>query len=67
MSEVSEAVTLVFFSFLMVAAGYEIKRRQQKLRAVYDVLDVETKHIAAGLELMVQQGELLPYTGETVA
>ncbi|PZN71702.1 MAG: hypothetical protein DM484_25820 [Candidatus Methylumidiphilus alinenensis] len=67
MSEVSEAVTLVFFSFLMVAAGYEIKRRQQKLRAVYDVLDVETKHIAAGLEQMVQQGELRPYTGETVA
>ena len=67
MSEVSEAVTLVFFSFLMVAAGYEIKRRQQKLRAVYDVLDVETKHIAAGVEQMVQQGELRPDTGETVA
>ena len=65
MSEVSEAVTLVFFSFLMVAAGYEIKRRQQKLRAVYDVLDVETKHIAASLEQMVQQGELRPYSGET--
>ena len=67
MSEVSEAVTLVFFSFLMVAAGYEIKRRQQKLRAVYDVLDGETKHIAAGLEQMVQQGELRPYIGETWA
>ena len=67
MSEVSEAVTLVFFSFLMVAAGYEVKRRQEKLRAVYDVLDAETKHIAAGLEQMVLQGELLPYSGETWA
>ena len=65
MSEVSEAVTLVFMSFLMVAAGYEIKRRQEKLRAVYDVLDLETKHIAANLEQMVLKGELRPYSGES--
>ena len=64
MSEASEAVTLLFMGFLMLAAGHEIKRRQRKLRAVYDVLDTETKHIAAGLEQMVAQGVLKPYTDD---
>ena len=67
MSEVSEAVTLVFMSFLMAAAAYEIKRRQRKLRAIYDVLDTDTKHITAGLEQLVAQGVLKPYTEDTWA
>lgn len=65
MSEVSEAVTLLFMSFLMAAAAHEIKRRQRKLRALYDVLDTETKHIAAELEQMVAQGALKPYTEDS--
>ena len=67
MSEVSEALTLFFAAILVAGAGYEIKRRQQKLRAVYDVLDTDTKHIAAELEQMIQQGALRPYTEDTWA
>lgn len=64
MGNVSEAIT-VFLGALMVAAiGYEIKRRQQRLREVYDVLDKDTRHVAHQLEDMIQQGKLNPYTEE---
>jgi len=67
MGQVSEAVTLFFAAVLVTTVGIEINRRKKKLRAVYDVLDKETKHIAAELEEMVQQGKLQPYTGDTWA
>ena len=67
MTEVSEALTVFFAAILVAAAGYEVKRRQQKLRAIYDVLDTDTKHIAAELEQMVQQGALRPYTEDSWA
>lgn len=67
MNNVSEAVTLFFAAVLIGALGFEINRRRKKLRQVYDVLDKETKHIAAELEGMVQEGALMPYTEETWA
>ncbi len=67
MTEVSEALTVFFAAILVATAGYEVKRRQQKLRAIYDVLDTDTKHIAAELEQMVQQGALRPYTEDSWA
>ena len=67
MGQVSEAVTLFFAAMLVAGIGFEINRRRKKLREVYDVLDKETKHIAAELEQMVQQGVLIPYTEETWA
>ena len=67
MSEVSEALTVFFAAILVAAAGYEVKRRQRKLRAIYDVLDTETKHIAAELEDMIRHGTLKPYEEETRA
>jgi hypothetical protein len=65
MGNVSEAVTVIFAAVMVAAVGYEVNRRQRKLRAIYDVLDVETKHIAAELEGMIRQGALKPYTEET--
>ena len=65
MSEATEAVTLFFAALMVAAVGYEVKRRQKKLRALYDVLDSETKHIAAELEAMIREGSLKPYAGET--
>lgn len=62
MSEASEAITVLFAALIIAATGYEIRRRQIKLRAVYDVLDTETRHIAVGLEQLVAQGVLKPYT-----
>ena len=65
MSQISETLTVLFAAFLIVAAGYEVNRRQKKLRAVYDVLDTETRHIAAELEGMIQSGALKPFVEET--
>ena len=65
MEKVSEAVTVFFAAVIIAAMGFEIKRRMNLLVEIYDVLDSETKHIAAELELMVQQGKLKPYTEDT--
>ena len=65
MEKVSEAITVLLAAAIIAGMGFEINRRRKKLRAVYDVLDTETKHIAAGLERMIQEGTLKPYTKET--
>jgi hypothetical protein len=67
MGQVSEALTLFLTAVVITTIGIEITRRQRFLREVYDVLDVETKHVVAELEGMVEQGKLQPYTGETWA
>ena len=66
MGEASEAVTVFFAAVMVAAIGYEIKRRQKRLHAIYDVLDKDTKHITANLEDMILKGELSPYTEESI-
>jgi hypothetical protein len=46
---------------------YEIDRRRRKLHEVFDVLDADDAQITAGLEDMVANGQLRPYTGATLA
>lgn len=65
MEKVSEAVTVILAAAVIAAMGFEINRRQKRLREMYDVLDSETKHVAASLEQMVQQGALMPYSEAT--
>jgi hypothetical protein len=65
MDKISEAVTVLFGAVVIAAMGFEINRRRKLLREVYDVLDSETKHVAATLEDMVSQGTLKPYLGAT--
>ncbi|WP_045226575.1 hypothetical protein [Methyloterricola oryzae] len=65
MDKVSEIVTTLFGAVVIAAMGFEINRRRKHLREVYDVLDSDTKHVAATLEEMVSQGALRPYLGET--
>jgi hypothetical protein len=67
MGQVSEALTLFLTAVVITTIGIEITRRQRFLREVYDVLDVNTKHVVAELEGMVEQGKLKPYTEETWA
>jgi hypothetical protein len=67
MGQVSEAVTLFFAAVLITTLGFEINRRKKNLRELYDVLDSETKHIAAELEQMIEQGKLKPYTEDSWA
>jgi hypothetical protein len=40
---------------------YEINRRRNKLRKVFNTFDKQESKIAAALEQMVQNGELRPY------
>lgn len=46
---------------------YEIERRRRKLHEVFDVLDADDAAITAGLEAMVESGELQPYAGAMLA
>ena len=46
---------------------YEIDRRRRKLHEVFDVLDADDARITAGLEAMVENGELQPYAGAMLA
>ena len=58
----------IFMSALAVGyLVYEIDRRQRKLHDVWDVLDEEDALLTEKLEVMVESGELQPYTGATLA
>ena len=53
-----------------LALGYivwEIERRRRRLHDVFDVLDEDDAAITAGLEAMVESGELQPYAGTMLA
>ena len=41
--------------------GYEINRRRNKLRKIFNTFDKEESNIAKALERMVESGELRPY------
>jgi hypothetical protein len=41
--------------------GYEINRRRNKLRKVFNTFDKEESTIADALEQMVESGQLRPY------
>ena len=46
---------------LALFLGYEINRRRNKLRKVFNIFDKQESKIADALEQMVQRGELRPY------
>lgn len=41
--------------------GFEVQRRRNKLREIFDVINKPESRIAETLEAMVARGELLPY------
>jgi hypothetical protein len=49
------AVALFYF-------GYEIERRRNKLRKIFNVFDREESEIATVLEAMVESGQLKAYS-----
>jgi cytosine/uracil/thiamine/allantoin permease len=67
MNQISEAVTAVFGVVMIAAVAFEIRRRRQKLRDLYDVLGAEEKHVAAELEAMIAAGAIHPHTEEMLA
>lgn len=41
--------------------GFEVNRRRNRLREIFNVVDKEESRIAEALEAMVERGELIPY------
>ena len=60
MGQVSEAITTIFGVVLLSAIAYEIRRQRKKLRALYNVLDEEDRHVVNELDQMVASGALQP-------
>jgi hypothetical protein len=48
-------------SCLALLLGYEINRRRNKLRKVFNTFDRQESKIADALEHMVESGQLKPY------
>lgn len=41
--------------------GFEVQRRRNKLREIFDLINKQESRIAEALEAMVARGELQPY------
>jgi hypothetical protein len=61
MNEEIPLLPAVVGTCLALFLGYEINRRRNKLRKVFNTFDKQESKIAAALEQMVQNGELRPY------
>ena len=64
MNEELPLVPLIVGALGLLYFGYEVERRRNKLRQVFNVFDREESEIAALLETMVETGVLKPYTAE---
>jgi hypothetical protein len=62
MNEEIPLLPLVIGALGLFYVGYEIERRRHKLRQVFNVFDREESEIAAMLEVMVESGQLKPWT-----
>ncbi|NBY22707.1 MAG: hypothetical protein EB012_09465 [Gammaproteobacteria bacterium] len=61
MDTISTLLTTTLSAMILAVMAIEIKRRRQKLREVYDVLDSEYRHVVNELDSMVLRGDLKPY------
>ncbi len=61
MNEEVPMLPLVIGSLIALLLGYEINRRRNKLRKIFNTFDREESKIAKALERMVESGELRPY------
>jgi len=62
-----DILTMLMGALAMGYIVYEIERRRRKLHDLWDVLDEEDAFLTEKLEGMVENGELQPYTGATLA
>jgi hypothetical protein len=62
MNEEMPFLPLLVGALGIVYFGYEIERRRHKLRQVFNVFDRQESEIAAMLEVMVETGQLKPYS-----
>jgi len=61
MNEEVPILPLVVGTCIALFLGYEINRRRNKLRKIFNTFDKEESKIAKALERMVESGELRPY------
>jgi hypothetical protein len=61
MNEEIPILPLVVGSCVALFLGYEINRRRNKLRKIFNTFDRQESQIAKALELLVESGELRPY------
>jgi molybdopterin-biosynthesis enzyme MoeA-like protein len=52
---------------IALVLGYEINRRRNKLRRVFNTFDRQESNIADALEQMVESGQLKPYVPNQTA
>jgi hypothetical protein len=64
MNEEIPVLPLVVASCIGLFLGYEINRRRNNLRKVFNTFDKQESKIAKALELMVESGQLRPYVPE---
>ena len=61
MNEELPLLPAVVGSCIALFLGYEINRRRNKLRKVFNTFDKQESRIADALEHMVESGQLRPY------
>lgn len=61
MNEEIPVLPVVVGTCLALFLGYEINRRRNKLRKVFNTFDKQESKIAEALEHMVESGQLRPY------
>jgi len=62
MNEDISIVPLLVGALGLFYFGYEVERRRNKLRQIFNVFDRQESEIAAMLEVMVETGDLKPYS-----
>jgi hypothetical protein len=62
-SSVTEIITAAATAAVLIYLGYEINRRQQKLRDLFYVLGPDSAVMAEHLEELVRRGVIRPYQG----
>lgn len=58
----STALTTTLSAIILTVMAFEIKRRRERLRELYDVLDSEHRQVVHELDSMVDSGELKPFS-----
>jgi hypothetical protein len=61
MNEEFPVLPAVVGTCIALFLGYEINRRRNKLRMVFNTFDKQESNIADALERMVEAGQLKPY------
>ena len=61
MNEELEILPLVILSGLALYFGYEVNRRRNKLRRIFNTFDKRESKIAQALESLVESGQLKPH------